>query len=625
MSYYLWEEAPTNEEFFSSYSISGFPLQHAVTTPAIGMQAQAQPLATGPRTYSNASMQPPSLYGHGVPDSHIDLRDQISIPRTTMFNSKSILITQQQPSTPSRSLINGMIFTPLSSPAELGALRLFRTPPVLNSYQSDKIVYPLKIKETPAFKPADTPQNSPGRPSLSHSQASYAATSPSQHSPGQRVRWPSLTDSQPVQPPLPQEHQHQSSRIPTGQAPASEAASQHPVNGDTKPSRVAIPRYSRSDSIQTRPSISRAESGDSPQSVVSPTNTVDQPVMTAPTGPMTKSVALPNRPRPGRKPIPVADAQDRRRNQNRQAQRNFRDKRQQKLEEATIELEQLKHSYQEAMRTWQQQDEVNRQKLNAALERAARAEEQLRLITERAEKLQQQAQSAQNPLLSPSSIGTFRTGVAAPTTQAREDVPPASYPHEVDFTNFGRSLANSFSSRNVASTNDDSQMDFRMDQDDKCGFCTDTSNCLCRQAEAANAEKAIQAPEPVSAPTITLPGGCEKCQADPERARACRELASATRMTMRGIDNPPRPNLGDGDPMDTSCSTMVDKFNQFGERTASIADLFGRRQMRAYPRPTGGYDLEEADAAEVLTSLHRRHRVTPNPSPPNPREAAAQF
>ncbi|SMR56981.1 unnamed protein product [Zymoseptoria tritici ST99CH_1E4] len=594
MSYYLWEEAPTNEEFFSSYSISGFPLQHAVTTPAIGMQAQAQPLATGPRTYSNASMQPPSLYGHGVPDSHIDLQDQISIPRTTMFNSKSILITQQQPSTPSRSLINGMIFTPLSSPAELGALRLFRTPPVLNSYQSDKIVYPLKIKER-----HQRSKTAPG---------------------GHRCHTLRL-----LQPPLPQEHQHQSSRIPTGQAPASEAASQHPVNGDTKPSRVAIPRYSRSDSIQTRPSISRAESGDSPQSVVSPTNTVDQPVMTAPTGPMTKSVALPNRPRPGRKPIPVADAQDRRRNQNRQAQRNFRDKRQQKLEEATIELEQLKHSYQEAMRTWQQQDEVNRQKLNAALERAARAEEQLRLITERAEKLQQQAQSAQNPLLSPSSIGTFRTGVAAPTTQAREDVPPASYPHEVDFTNFGRSLANSFSSRNVASTNDDSQMDFRMDQDDKCGFCTDTSNCLCRQAEAANAEKAIQAPEPVSAPTITLPGGCEKCQADPERARACRELASATRMTMRGIDNPPRPNLGDGDPMDTSCSTMVDKFNQFGERTASIADLFGRRQMRAYPRPTGGYDLEEADAAEVLTSLHRRHRVTPNPSPPNPREAAAQF
>jgi hypothetical protein len=345
---------------------------------------------------------------------------------------------------------------------------------------------------------------------------------------------------------------------------------------------------------------------------------------------MTQAVALPNRPRPGRKPIPVADAQDRRRNQNRQAQRNFRDKRQQRLEEATVELERVKNKHQEAVRQWQQQDEMNRQKLNAALERATRAEEQLKLANERADQLQQQLQAAQNPLLSSSSIGTFRTGMTLPipvsssmsvSSSTREEAIPAAYPNEVDFTNFGRPIANGYSSRNNTSTNDDSQMDFRMDQDD-CGFCTDTSNCLCR-AEAA--EKAASVPEPTPLPAITLPGGCDKCRADPERARACKELASATRMTTRNMNESPRPSLDLGDPMDTSCSTMVDKFAQFGQRTASIADLFGRRQMRAYPRPTGGYDLEQADAAEVLASLSRRHRVTPNPSAPNPREAAAQF
>jgi hypothetical protein len=325
----------------------------------------------------------------------------------------------------------------------------------------------------------------------------------------------------------------------------------------------------------------------------------------------------------------MADAQDRRRNQNRQAQRNFRDKRQQKLEETTIELERVRSRYQESMQAWHQEEEMNRQKLIAALERAAqaeeraaRAEEQLRIANERVEKLQQQQQAAQIPLPPASSIGAFRTGMAPPA-QPREATTPTSYPHEIDFTNFGRPLANGFASRSIASVNDDSQMDFRMEQDDKCGFCTDDSNCACR--EASRAEETVRIPEPVPAQAATLPGDCEKCRADPERARACRELASATRMTVRAVDNPPRPILNGGDPMDTSCSTMVDKFNQFGERTASIADLFGRRQMRAYPRPSGGYDLEEADAAEVLTSLHRRHRVTPNPSAPNPREAAAAF
>ncbi|KAI7132692.1 hypothetical protein KC324_g16872, partial [Hortaea werneckii] len=59
----------------------------------------------------------------------------------------------------------------------------------------------------------------------------------------------------------------------------------------------------------------------------------------ASSGPMSSNWTPPPRPRPGRKPIPQEDAADRRRLQNRIAQRNFRDKRQQKLYETQQELE----------------------------------------------------------------------------------------------------------------------------------------------------------------------------------------------------------------------------------------------------------------------------------------------
>ena len=53
------------------------------------------------------------------------------------------------------------------------------------------------------------------------------------------------------------------------------------------------------------------------------------------------------RPKPGRKPLPPEDATDRRRVQNRLAQRNFRDKRQQRLSETLQQLEHNKQEYQQ--------------------------------------------------------------------------------------------------------------------------------------------------------------------------------------------------------------------------------------------------------------------------------------
>lgn len=58
------------------------------------------------------------------------------------------------------------------------------------------------------------------------------------------------------------------------------------------------------------------------------------------TGPMSADVTVPPRPKPGRKPIEADNQHDRRRTQNRLAQRNFRDRRQQKLSELHEQIEQ---------------------------------------------------------------------------------------------------------------------------------------------------------------------------------------------------------------------------------------------------------------------------------------------
>lgn len=59
-------------------------------------------------------------------------------------------------------------------------------------------------------------------------------------------------------------------------------------------------------------------------------------------GPVSSQVQVPPRPKPGRKPMPPDKASDRRRLQNRIAQRNFRDKRQQKVCELNEEINDLK-------------------------------------------------------------------------------------------------------------------------------------------------------------------------------------------------------------------------------------------------------------------------------------------
>ncbi|KAK5119894.1 hypothetical protein LTR85_007220 [Meristemomyces frigidus] len=341
-----------------------------------------------------------------------------------------------------------------------------------------------------------------------------------------------------------------------------------------------------------------------------------------PSGPMSSNFTIPPRPRPGRKPIPQEDAADRRRLQNRVAQRNFRDKRQQKLHETQMELEERKQDYQERINELERQlAEVRREKkaqdaaLKAAEHRADEAEKKLQQsqLDAAGRTTQAQAQAAFQPAIAINTthrapMGAYG-GSSVPTPP--EEVNNNVYYDETDYTNafrFGQQPANP-----LRPTVSNDSMDFSrgMDTDDRCGFCTDDQNCACKNEARQNANETCVA-------AAVGPGTCDACRRDPDRARQCQELANGASFGLATRpSNSEGPRLFDngqgGMSMSMappsaprkSCSAMVDSFRQYGERNSSISDLFGG-QVRAYPVAGGGYEIEDHEAAQVLQSLSRR-------------------
>ncbi|EME43606.1 hypothetical protein DOTSEDRAFT_72842 [Dothistroma septosporum NZE10] len=338
----------------------------------------------------------------------------------------------------------------------------------------------------------------------------------------------------------------------------------------------------------------------------------DQPTMVHATGPMSTNIKIPQRPKPGRKPIPQEDAVDRRRMQNRMAQRSFRDKRQQKLADALKELDEKRREYEASIsqyrRDLQKTSEDNAKELQdlqaqlkAALQRAENAEHRAEAEKQRADELETQLQG-----MKPNGEHSvsFRPSARIPTqsfaSYAQRDVPtpPEDNGNEIDFTSYGRSAAASSNYLRNTVSNDSNQMDFimaeRNDDDDNCGFCTDDQNCACKQA----ASKTIVEPTVELSAPKTLPGSCDMCQADPIRAQACRDMAKSATMA-------PKPKVTMGPPK-YSCSQMIEEFNKFGQRTTTISSLFGGA-LHTYPNSTGpGYTLDDKEAGEVLMNLARR-------------------
>lgn len=424
-------------------------------------------------------------------------------------------------------------------------------------------------------------------------------------------------------------HAHPAAALPPQpQRSSSNATLPPPSPSGNK--RVPIERQKKHGSFQSRGSVSSS-------SAESPAGASDQAMVVQQSGPMSSSVTVPSRPRPGRKPMPAAQSDDRRRTQNRMAQRKFRDNRQQKLAEALEELEEMKRQSQQKDAEMKNELEECRKQMNAQNERIQNilgrlesAERQARESEQRALGFKKRAEDAEAELQAfktkqqqlPSAIANFRPAYPVSTrgvNQEDEPTPPGSENGmEIDFTNWNRAGQSSYDLHHSA-TNDSNQMDYmpHSQVDDNCGFCSDSQNCVCAQEKAAAAAAAAaEKPAPVS-----VPGSCDQCRNDPVRAQACRDMAASTQISARpstldsaraqsttaasGSMAPPPPR---------TCSNMIDTFNRYGERTATIASLFGGRRLNTYPASTGGgYEFQETEAAEVLSKLHRRSAVVESP------------
>ena len=323
------------------------------------------------------------------------------------------------------------------------------------------------------------------------------------------------------------------------------------------------------------------------------------PIQQPPNGPMSSNIDLPKRPKPGRKPIPQSVAEDRRRQQNRIAQRNFREKRQQRLTDCQVQLEKNKRGYEEENAALRRRIDVQDRRIEALesrndvleteLQRSAYWRETLATTLERVRDGRDVGASRTSGM--PPHLGGYESifksfrGVGAAHTLTTL---PDEQPTETDFTNYGRQVPRGGEAMRPSMSGDSIQeditkVDYDMDGEayaDGCGFCRPGTSCVCKLEE-------VEA-EPSSEPE---PGNCDACRQDPERAEACRQIAT----------NAPTPV-----PYSTSrmmpCSTFMDQAAETSQRLASVPELFGDH-LHARPAIDGGFEVEEQEAAEALQTL----------------------
>jgi hypothetical protein len=332
-------------------------------------------------------------------------------------------------------------------------------------------------------------------------------------------------------------------------------------------------------------------------------------------GPMEKGVIIPPRAKPGRKPKPPAagddkdnDAIAKRREQNRIAQEAFRKKNAARIDAITAERDHAYNMYNTAIANMQQL-QTDKANLQRELEEKTRRLQEYESMNER------------NDSISPNKANTNEIAAAAPRQPhtrgpkyenlnfAAPLTPPDNSANEIDFTNFGRTVPATHPHNNSS----DPLGPSGLGDDDRCGFCTDAQNCLCKQ-------------DPAPVPEIEGPGNCAACIADPQRAQACRQLAASANVRSFGF----RPlhaddSVGNGGGVGgnavsggfslarsdshhsgrISCEQLMDRAKDTGTRLASIAELFGD-QIKAHPTATGRYEVEEHEAAQALQTLSTR-------------------
>lgn len=367
-----------------------------------------------------------------------------------------------------------------------------------------------------------------------------------------------------------------------------------------------------------------------------------QPAALAPTanlGPCSRQTQMPPRPKPGRKPLPQEDAQDRRRVQNRMAQRNFRDKRAQKVSELQQDNQRIRDEADQAHKFLTNSLENQRERstklaleneklkaeLQAAIKRAEDAERKLQMTNHSNEVVK----SLGFPNATLQNIGT---GTSLPPMISNWNGPVAEHArassgavatpavdnnnnnnnnwaeYETDMTSTwnSRKTTNAVQNNQVQNNDNDTQwLSSSMDIDgekDQCGFCTDEGNCACMQSQKQPPQPQ---PQPQTQPRI-LPGGCDACIRDPARAAACKAMADQAEFSQRPTQNTSNIDQRTDSMAPTSgmmsCSSAIDRL---GPNMPSIGELFPGK-FHAYPGSSGqGFDLAEQEVAQVLQSMRR--------------------
>lgn len=405
-------------------------------------------------------------------------------------------------------------------------------------------------------------------------------------------------------------------------------------------------------------------------------------------GPMKKDYIIPPRPKPGRKPA-TDEPQSKRKQQNRDSQRAFRQRKAAKVAELTGEVENTKQKYQTEI---DEQAETIRQlheRINSLVEQHNQLAHECAYWRSHYDTIKQQLDESNggssgirdatslpdqgldpNALHSPNDSANNLDGLGSPNAlglcngcggpggcpcfdpppmdavplpprnagtamQGVEMHDPLSndlLEHEIDFTaKFSKPAVTAFSR--------------------DCGFCTDESNCLCRDMSLQTHDNMDIEPvveEPAQAKMG--PGSCEKCQQDPKQREWCQRVAQmraeptppSSRNSTSGTDNVLRP-------MEPRVSSMIDTYTQksspfVGVRSVGCSEAYklfdGRVPMDAGHQewqnlrpinPSSGpmdlnrdtfatmqpgtYSAMEVDVGSILTTLqHAAGPLKPRPS-----------
>jgi hypothetical protein len=294
-------------------------------------------------------------------------------------------------------------------------------------------------------------------------------------------------------------------------------------------------------------------------------------------GPTAKFHVIPPRPKPGRKPA-TDEPQTKRKAQNRESQRNFRKRKQEKVEELTKQVESVEQVHRDEKNAMLAELDALRshvKSLERALEERTAERDYWKVHHDELQAGKGNRPTATHPaMFAPSAIPNFggspimnsdaeaaglcgrctpehcqcleesldmaasqdppymeavalppRGGVT-PMQGVEVQVPKVEEPAELE-TDFTAAFATAPSR---------AELDFTIDGEHQtCGFCTTPENCLCRDASLRSSgdemmpiSQTISATSASSAGSRSItqgPGSCADCQANPQQKAWCQRVA----------------------------------------------------------------------------------------------------